>query len=76
MVVVYVYVWVELKKEGQFRYKHMNTELKRKESVLAILDAIIPYVVVWIKIRSFIMQSARTLTFKIKEGELVMETER
>ena len=54
----------------------MNTELKRKESVLAILDAIIPYVVVWIKIRSFIMQSARTLTFKIKEGELVMETER
>lgn len=42
------------------------------------MNVIIPYVVVvWIKIRSFIMQSARTLTFKIKEeGDLLMDTER
>lgn len=49
---------------------------EKSESVLVILHIITPDGVVRIKMRSFMVESGRTLTFKTDEGELSMVTEK
>lgn len=59
---------------SQRTYCHGAQE--KSESVLVILDIITPYGVVWIKMRSFMVESGRTVTFKTDKGELSMLTEK
>lgn len=49
---------------------------EKSESVLVILDISTPYGVVWLKMRSFMVESGRTVTFKTDKGELSMLTEK